>query len=293
MFIFDFVTSMVLEEALDWFYQKIITFFCGLFGFMNGMGLELLDLPWVSAVVLFFSKLGWALYVVGLVVALFEVAIEYQNGRGSFRDYFLNMLKGFFAVSLFTVLPINLYRAAIGWQKLFVKGLGNLADADDIGVTAVDVLKHVTQAPLSPGTPIDVGDSLLMTVIVLAFGYAVLKVFFANLKRGGILVTQIAVGALYMFSVPRGILDPFRTWMKTVIGLCLTAFLQSVILTAGLVVFREHIILGLGIMLSASEVPRICGQFGLDTGTKANLMGSLYAAQSAINISRTISMIAK
>ena len=293
MFIFDFVTSVVLEETLDWFYQRIIAFFSGLFTFMNGMGLELIELPWVGAVVLFFSKLGWALYLVGLVVALFELAIEYQNGRGSFRDYFINMLKGFFAVSLFSVLPINLYRAAIGWQKLFVNGLGTLVDADDIGVTASDVLKNVLEAPLSPGTPIGVGDSLLMTAIVIAFGYAVIKVFFANLKRGGILVTQIAVGSLYMFSVPRGILDPFRTWMKTVIGLCLTAFLQSVILTAGLIVFREHIILGLGLMLSATEVPRICGQFGLDTGTKANVMGSIFAAQSVMNISRTIAAMAR
>ena len=33
---------------------------------------------------------------------------------------------------------------------------------------------------------------------------SVVKVFFANLKRGGILLIQIAVGSLYMFSVPRG-----------------------------------------------------------------------------------------
>lgn len=46
--------------------------------------------------------------------------------------------------------------------------------------------------------------------------------------------------------------------------------------------------LGLGIMLAAGEVPRIAGQFGLDTSTRANLMGSVYAAQSAINLTRTV-----
>ena len=39
-----------------------------------------------------------------------------------------------------------------------------------------------------------------------------IKVFFANLKRGGILLIQIAVGSLYMFSVPRGYLDGFYQW---------------------------------------------------------------------------------
>ena len=48
-----------------------------------------------------------------------------------------------------------------------------------------------------------------------------------------------------MFSVPRGYSDGFLQWMKQVIGLCLTAFLQATILTAGLLAFREHLLLGL------------------------------------------------
>ena len=43
--------------------------------------------------------------------------------------------------------------------------------------------------------------------ILVMMGYAVIKCFFANLKRGGILLIQIAVGSLYMFSVPRGYMD--------------------------------------------------------------------------------------
>ena len=49
-----------------------------------------------------------------------------------------------------------------------------------------------------------------------------------------------------------------------------------------------YALLGLGIMLAAGEVPRIAGQFGLDTSTRANLMSSVYAAQSAVNLTRTI-----
>ena len=41
-------------------------------------------------------------------------------------------------------------------------------------------------------------------------------------------------------------------------------------------------------MLSAGEVPRIAGQFGLDTNTRANIMSTVYAARSAINMSRTV-----
>lgn len=69
---------------------------------------------------------------------------------------------------------------------------------------------------------------VLFSIILMA--YAVIKVFFANLKRGGILLIQIAVGSLYMFSVPRGYTDGFVQWCKQIIGLCLTAFLQAIIL---------------------------------------------------------------
>ena len=118
--------------------------------------------------------------------------------------------------------------------------------------------------------------------------YAIIKVFFANLKRGGILLIQIAVGSLYMFSVPRGYTDGFIQWCKQIIGLCLSAFLQATILVAGLMVFKDHALLGLGLMLSAGEIPRIAGAFGLDTSTKANLMSAVYTAQAAVNTTRTV-----
>ena len=129
---------------------------------------------------------------------------------------------------------------------------------------------------------------IMMIFILILMGYAVIKVFFANLKRGGILLIQIAVGSLYMFSVPRGYIDGFVSWSKQVIGLCLTAFLQATVLIAGLMVVKDHALLGLGLMLAAGEIPRIAGQFGLDTSTKANLMSTVYAAQTAVNMTKTV-----
>ena len=127
-----------------------------------------------------------------------------------------------------------------------------------------------------------------MIFLLILMGYAVIKVFFANLKRGGILLIQIAVGSLYLFSVPRGYIDGFVGWCKQVIGLCLTAFLQATILIAGLMVFKDHALLGLGLMLSAGGIPRIAGAFGLDTTTRANIMSAVYTAQAAVNTTRTI-----
>ena len=96
-----------------------------------------------------------------------------------------------------------------------------------------------------------------------------------------------------MFSVVRGYTDGFIQWCKQIIGICLTAFLQAVILIAGLGVMKDNCLMGIGLVLSASEIPRIAGQFGLDTSTKGNIMSTIYAAQSAISITRTVASAVK
>ena len=113
MFIFDFVAETVLDQIIDWLYGKIIGFLNDFFVMMNNMGVELFDLPWVEAVTTFFGYFGWALFGVGLVVGAFECAIEYQGGRGSIKDTAMNYIKGFMAVNLFTIVPVNLYSVSI------------------------------------------------------------------------------------------------------------------------------------------------------------------------------------
>ena len=128
-------------------------------------------------------------------------------------------------------------------------------------------------------------------VFVILIGYAVIKVFFANLKRGGILLVMMATGSLYMFSVPRGYTDGFISWCRQVAALCLTAFLQTVVLVAGLVTYNANMLLGIGLMLSSTEVPRIAQNFGLDTSTRFNIMSTLYSTQSVVNMARNVSKV--
>ena len=260
------------------------------------MGVELFELPWVQAVVQFFSQLGWALYGVSLVVCVFECGIEYSSGGGDVRGKLLDALKGFLAVSLFTTVPVRLYALSVSLQATFTQGItGAGGSIGDVGqeivreLTTVDGLADaMSDAHFGLGV---ITSPIMLLFCVIFMTYAVIKVFFDNLKRGGILLIQIAVGSLYMFGIARGSLDGFTQWIRQVIGLCLTAFLQSTILTAGLMAFRDHALLGLGLMLSAGEVPRIAGAFGMDTTTRANMMGAVYTAQMAINTTKSIAAI--
>ncbi|KAF5069971.1 hypothetical protein DSECCO2_226940 [anaerobic digester metagenome] len=298
MFIWDFVASTVMDDLTDWFYGQIVGFLGNFFSTMGNMGVELFEMDWVQAIVLFFSQLAWALFGTSLVVSCFECGIEYSSGRGNIQQIAINIIKGFMAVSLFTIVPVRLYELSVSLQGTLTAGItGYGSSIGDVGsqiiadLSAADTLSEI-MAQSHFGLGILTSPFMLLFCIIL-MAYAVIKVFFANLKRGGILLIQIAVGSLYMFSIPRGFTDGFIQWCKQVIGLCLTAFLQSTILVAGLMAFRESALLGLGLMLSAGEVPRIAGAFGMDTSTRANVMSAVYTAQAAVNTTRVIASAIK
>lgn len=229
------------------------------------------------------------LFVAGTVVAVFDVAIEYQCGRANIKTTALNILKGFFACSLIGVVPIELYKFCISLQNTFSHDLIGIASSG-INSSLADVGLNALVRLFSPS--IGTTFSLLNLLCMIAFAYCVIKMFFANIKRGGILLIQMAVGSLYMFSVPRGYADGFNQWMKQIAALCLTAFLQTTLLFLGLITFPDNMLLGLGIMLAANEVPRIAQQFGLDSSVKVNMMSVVHATTTAVNLTRTVAKAA-
>lgn len=240
------------------------------------------DLAWVQAVIKLFSLFGWSLFIVGLVVCIFDVAIEQHTGRANIRTTAINVIKGFFAVRLFTVLPVELYKLCVNLQNVLSHDLSSIFAGQ---APTFNTLAGAASSCLSilNGVP-----SLFNLFVMIALAYCVVKIFFANIKRGGILLVQIAVGSLYMFSIPRGYTDGFTQWCKQVIALCLTAFLQMTLLFLGLMTFTTDFLLGIGIMLSANEVPRIAQHFGLDTSARVNIMSAVHTTTTAVNLTRAI-----
>ena len=287
---FETITSdlanSIFEAMFQWIYEIIYNAIADFFTMMGNLGADVFGLAWVQATVELFSLFGWALYVAGIVVAVFEIAMEYQKGRASPKDTAINILKGFFACSLIGVLPIELYKFCISLQNTFAHDLSSLGASVAVGDTLDTVCGTILFDMFNAGPPARM--TLLSLVCMIAFAYCVIKIFFQNIKRGGILMIQMAVGSLYMFSVPRGYTDGFIQWCKQVIAICLTAFLQTTLLYLGLMTFPNQMLLGLGIMLAAGEVPRIAQQFGLDSSVKVNMMSVVHASTTAVNLSRSL-----
>ena len=256
---------------------------------MGNMGADIFDLDWIQATIKLFTLFGWALFIAGVVVAIFDVAIEYQHGRADIKSTAVNILKGFIACSLIGIVPVELYKFCISLQNTFSHDLSALfASGQSIDLAGQST--SVLQGSFAVSTNIQM--NLFNILALIAFAYCVVKIFFANIKRGGILLIQMAVGALYMFSVPRGYQDGFNQWMKQIAALCLTAFMQTSLLFLGLLTFPGNMLLGLGIMLAANEVPRIAQQFGLDSSVRVNMMSVVHATTTAVNLTRSVARAA-
>lgn len=283
------VSKAIWDTMIKWFYEVIYTALAAFLEMINGLGAEIFELGWVQAAIMLFVKFGWGLYVVGVVVAIFDVAIEYQHGRANIRSCSINILKGFFTCSLIGTVPIELYKFCITLQFTFSQGIldaFNISRSTDFPRLVSNVFTKVFN--LNTGN-----QAVIDTIFIFAFAYCCVKLFFSNLKRGGILMIQIAVGTLYMFSVPRGYTDGFNQWMKQVIAICLTAFLQTTLFYLGLLTMSDHMVLGLGIMFAANEVPRIAQQFGLDSSVKVNMMSVVHTATTAASLVRAVGKAVK
>lgn len=279
------ISNVIWNAMLQWLYETIYGAVADFFTLMGNMGADIFDLDWVKATINLFTLFGWALFVAGVVVAIFDVAIEYQCGRANIKTTAINILKGFFACSLIGIVPVELYKFCISLQNTFSQDLSRIF----AGTQSLDLASQsmsVLQGSFEIST--QVSFNLFNLLALIAFAYCVIKIFFANIKRGGILLIQMSVGALYMFSVPRGYADGFNQWMKQVAAICLTAFMQTTLLFLGLLTFPTNMLLGLGIMLAANEVPRIAQQFGLDSSVKVNMMSVVHATTTAVNLTRSV-----
>ena len=271
----DAISDAIWDIMFEWIFNKVYGLIAELFTFINETATDIFALSWVQVFVGLFDSLAWMLFVCGLIVAVFDTAVAYESGQANIKNTCINVLKGFMAASLVTVVPQRLYSFCVNMHGTFASELlGNFISGTsntmaDTGLAVIFALAS------------DI--SLFSLFFMILFGYCTVKVVFANIKRGGIMLCQIAVGSLYMFGVPRGYTDGFYSWCKQVIATCLTAFLQTTILYIGLLTYTQHPLLAVGICLSANEVPRIAQMYGLDTSVRVNMM----------SVSHTVSMGAK
>lgn len=304
-----FTVGNAIEQLESWVYYKVMDMLNQFNQYIGNMGADLFDNNFIQGIIYFFQLLATALFLVGTVVAILEYFISYDDGRGSLKDTGMNIIKGMFASYLFANVPVKLYQLSVNVEAAIAALVDTAATAthsqasvpQSTGSMILNAISYFSNlVAINPMANI-VGQiasaaanseqmhipEVTQLFFLIAFAYAFIKILFGNLKRGAIILIQICVCSLYMFSIPRGYLDGFISWCKQVIGLCFTALMQNLMLVAGLYIFKSQMVIGTGLMLAGAEVPRIAQLFGLDTSTKTNLSSAVHTASSIISLGKT------
>lgn len=253
-----------------------------LINYNNDFTASIFENSMVNDLLIFINVLAECLFVIGIIFAIFEMGVNSHEGKGtSIPDLFLNIVKGMVATASLTTIPVLLLK--------FTNEICHITCEVFTNNAAIQILYE----GFSTGVTSMLGGWGAAILMIIAF-ICVFKVFLANLKRGGILITLMMIGAIHAFSVPRGYLDAFSGWCKQVIGLCVTSFMSNVLIVLGALVFSTNqgadfgdLVLGVGVMLAAAEVPRIAQQFGLDTSMKTNVTQAIYGISGVTSIIRT------
>ena len=171
------ISNAIWDAMLKWFYEIIYGAIADFFEMMGNMGADVFDLEWVKATVKLFTLFGWGLFVAGTVVAIFDVAIEYQCGRANVKTTALNIIKGFFACSLIGVVPIELYKFCISLQNTFSHDLSRIF----AGTQSLDLAGQSTSVLQGSFMVAATAEYKLFNLLaMIAFAYCIIKIFFCK-----------------------------------------------------------------------------------------------------------------
>lgn len=254
-----------------------------------------------SAVISFIGLvdiIGAFLFVAGTAFAFADWAINSQeNGKSCLTNTLKNVIIGFVALLSFSVIPPLLLSFTNNLCSQLTTDMA-ITQMNDYAQKMWDAGLH-TSLPLF-GTSIDIDipnpfigdtdamDTIFMPIFVIIMLVCVLRLFLANIKRGGVMLILIFVCPMHLFSVPRGYTDAFYSWCKQVIAVCLTAFIESFLVALSLLVYSvsAEMFVSVGLALASFESPKIMQQFGIDTSMKANISQAIFGISGTMGIVR-------
>ncbi len=318
-----FTVQNSLDQLQTSLYYGAMTLMKDFQQYLGNMGTELFGNQYIQAILLFFQFLANSLLIVGLVLAFFEYAVSIESGKANIKDTLLSILKAMSVTAVFTTVPVKLYQLSVDvtsaissvmnvtMLKSSVNPSGTVPNPavsqaslfnDSLNVFTNMVVNNPIMNPagaisnmlidnaasMAAGSEQQHVPDIVSLIFLIAFAYGFLKVLFGNIKRGGIMLIQICVCSLYIFSLVRGYSDAFINWCKQVVALCFTAFVQNLMLIGGLLIFPHQMVVGVGLMLAAAEVPRIAQSFGMETSMKGNLSGITHTANSVMSLGKVL-----
>lgn len=283
-YIFDYLLAAILKGA-----GSIIEI-------ISDNTLGFFTLPIVINVLDLFEYVGGALLVCGLLFGITKHAIEAQEDGGTeWHQLILNIFYSILALAFIRAGVIFLFTLS----KAVQKSLFTTIDASNYETVFNKMQTSLATGVAPSATPGSAGlSSLWIIVIVVMLIVMLLIIFFQMLKRTGIILAHIAIGYLHVFSLPSGNFNDFFSWCKMAVAICATNIIQTTLLLIGMSLITvdtsiQRIFLGMGVLLAATEVEKVCERFGFSTGTRRQLGSAVNSVNSSVKLYRNVSGIVK
>ena len=220
--------SSSLEEIYHYVYYQLTSVALTMLDDVNGLSINFFSNEFIQAIVNFFTLFAWGLGLTGAAIAIMDFAVSYQTGGGgSFAGTGMNMLRLLVALLTFSSIPILLFQTSMdiyGTVRSVVVG-----SMDGATVSITDLVKGAVQSMFKSvyGTlpPVKIANGIweflkkltdgfqatdpadavlssnadwwaLIQLIILV--WAIFKIFFSNLKRGGILRKLVQTGCSFV-----------------------------------------------------------------------------------------------
>lgn len=144
------------------------------------MGAEIFNLDWCKLLLQFFAAFGGAMFVIGFFVSIFDfgTANASLQQKGDLTDLIKNGVKGLIASFLFVNIPVELYRFCISLQNSVSKGILTLAGKE----STLKIGEYAQQTLTGWAAGVNV-SSIFFLLLLIAFAYCIIKVFFEKVIR--------------------------------------------------------------------------------------------------------------
>lgn len=280
----DWVSEQLMKGILDWLFSQLSDCLKWVTVLFTTTAIDLFNNEYISNLLIAFQVFGFALLGVSIFLAYMETAINIEQDGGSYITASINSIKGFAAFIGFVKIPQDcfVYTGILANNLISSLSFSAYTTSSENIESALKETSDVICTVLNA----DASNIGLMLLIYIFFVYVIVKITLGSIKRSGILIIQLCVGTFHVFGIPRGYMDGFSSWCKQIVALCLTQFLQTILFVIGLGIIKDVWLGGLGLILAATEVPRIAQQFGLDTSIRVNMTSAAMAASSVARMKK-------
>lgn len=267
-----------MDIIFNYLQQKIVESAGSILTGLSSVSIDIFSNSVVINLLNFMDYVGYMLLAVGILFAISNMYIQYvEDGTSQVHLLIVNIINSIVVIIFLQAGTIAMFNISTIIQNA-MKSFITVPDFNDV----VGTISSVGSDSLN------VVWAFIVDIVALI---AIIVVLVQCTKRAGIYLIQIMVGYLYIFSIPAGNTDGFFGWCRQTVAIAFTNAVQITLLMLGMKLMTntlQSIFLGIGVILAASSVEKVAGQFGMSANSRQSIGAAVRTVRETTQLIHTI-----